>query len=66
MKFSVPRHRNPFDNPLLAFVVHVVALGIACAAGYFALLEVSWMPLVVGFGLIGLMEATWLYFRLRR
>ncbi|MGJ7501126.1 hypothetical protein ACSFBF_12270 [Variovorax sp. ZT5P49] len=66
MKFSTPRRRNPFDNPLIAFVTHIAALGIACAAGYFSLREGTWVPLIAGLGFVTLMEAAWLYYRLRR
>lgn len=66
MKFSTPHRWNPFDNPLVAFLTHVAAVCIACAAGYFSLREATWLPLIVGAGAIALMEAAWLYFRLRR
>lgn len=66
MKFRTPRRRNPFDNPVAAFLVHVAAVCISCAAGYFSLREATWLPLIVGAGATTLMEAAWLYFRLRR
>jgi hypothetical protein len=65
MKFSTPRRRNPFDKPLVAFLTHVTALCIACTAGYFSTREATWLPLIVGSGVITVMEAAWLYFRFR-
>jgi hypothetical protein len=66
MKFSTSRRGNPFDHPLIAFATHVAALCIACAAGYFSLRDATWLPLIVGAGVIPLMDAAWLNFRLRR
>lgn len=66
MKFATPRRKNPFDNPVVAFLTHIVALCIGCAAAYFSMRESTWLPLIVGAGVITAMEAIWLYFRLRR
>ena len=66
MKFAPDRRANPFDNPFLAWLVHVMATGAACISGYYSLVEGTFVPLIYGAAVVLAMEALWLYFRLRR
>jgi hypothetical protein len=66
VKFTSTRHSNPFDNPLLALLVHVVVAGVACVAAYYSLTKGTLVPLYFGGGAILALEALWLYLRLRR
>ncbi len=65
MKFRVSQRRNPFDNPLLALLLHAIAVGGMCVAVYLALIESTLLPIFVGFAVLTILEALWLYFRLR-
>jgi hypothetical protein len=66
MTFQTPRRSDPFENPLVQMLLHLIALGVAAASIYFALLQGTWTPIVVGFVVIATVEAVWLYFKLRR
>jgi hypothetical protein len=66
VKFMLARRRNPFDNPFLAWLVHVVVAGAACAAVYYSLAEGTLVPLYIGGAFVLSLEAVWLYYRLRR
>jgi hypothetical protein len=66
VKFVLARRRNPFDNPFLAWLVHVLVAGVACAAVYYSLTEGALVPLYIGGALVLTLEALWLYYRLRR
>lgn len=66
MKFSKPRRRNPFDNPFIAMVLHLIVMVIMLAAGYLSIQNSSFWPLGVGFVVMTLLEAVWLYFKLRK
>jgi len=66
MKFAPDRRPNPFDNPLLAWVLHVVVAGVACVSAYYSLAGGTVVPLAYGIAAVSVMEAVWLYFRLRR
>jgi hypothetical protein len=66
MKFASDRRVNPFDNPFLAWLVHVVVAAVACISGYYSLVEGTFVPLAYGAAAVFAMEALWLYFRLRR
>lgn len=66
MKFRRDRRQNPFENPFLAWIVHVVVAGVACASVYYSLVEGALVPLAYGAAAVIAMEAVWLYFRLRR
>ncbi len=65
VKFAATRRNNPFDNPLLAWFVHVLTAGLACVAVYYSLVEGTLVPLCIGGGAILFLEGIWLYFRLR-
>jgi hypothetical protein len=47
-------------------LLHLIALGVAAASIYFALLQGTWTPIAVGFLVIAAVEGVWLYFKLRR
>jgi hypothetical protein len=66
MKFSSNRRANPFDNPFLAWALHVMVAGVACISGYYSLVMGTFVPLAFGAVVILAIEAVWLYFRLRR
>jgi|HubBroStandDraft_3_1064219.scaffolds.fasta_scaffold550808_2 hypothetical protein len=66
MTFQVPRRSNPFENPLVQMLLHLIALGVAVASIYLALLQGTWTPIAVGFLVIATLEGVWLYFKLRR
>lgn len=66
MKFAPARRRNPFDNALLAWLVHVLTACGACISVYYALIAGTLVPLYIGGAAISMLEALWLYFRLRR
>jgi hypothetical protein len=66
MKSSVPRRPNPFDNPLLRFLLHGSASCVIFVSIYFAMTAHHWTPLIVGAGIIAILEGFWIYFLLRR
>lgn len=66
MKFQTPRRPNPFDDPLLAFLIHGFVTCVIVGSIYFAITAHHWMPLIVGFGIITILEGFWIYFLLRR
>lgn len=66
MKFLPPRRRNPFDNVFLGLLLHGTAISGMFLALYFALANGTLVPLYIGFAVLTLLEAMWLYFRLRR
>lgn len=66
MKFGSTRPRNPFDNVLLAWLLHVTVAGGACLAVYFSLTKGTLVPLYICAAATTALEGVWLYFRLRR
>jgi hypothetical protein len=66
MTIQTPRRSNHFQNPLVQMLLHLIALGVAAASIYFALLQGTWVPIAVGFVVIATVEAVLLYFKLRR
>ncbi len=60
------RARSPFDNPLLAGLVHVVTAVTVCGAVYFSLTESTLWPLYAAGMFVSMLEGLWIYFRLRR
>jgi hypothetical protein len=66
MNIQVSRRPNPFDNPLLRFLLHGAASCVILGSIYFAITAHHWMPLVVGFCIIIVLEGFWIYFLLRR
>lgn len=66
MKLKPACSPNPFDNILLAWLLHVTVTCGACLAVYFSLTEGSLVPLYIGLAVITALEGVWLYYRLRR
>jgi hypothetical protein len=66
MTFRTRRQSNPFENPLVQMLLHLIALGVAAASIYLAMLRGSWTPLAIGFLVIAVVESVWLYFKIRR
>ena len=66
MKFALVRRNNPFNNPFLAWIVHVLVIIVACTAVYYFLAEDTVVPLFFGAAAILVIESIWLYFHFRR
>ena len=66
MKFATPRRANPFDNPLVSGLVHVVATVAVGLGFYFSVQRYALMPLCLGAAILAALEGTWWYFLLRR
>lgn len=66
MKFSKRRPPNPFDNPFIAMGLHLVVMVMMLAAGYLSIQHSSFWPLFIGFIVMTVLEAVWLYFKLRK
>ncbi len=66
MKFRQTRTPNPFDNPFIAALLHLVVMVILLIASYFSIMQSSFLPLGLGFVLMTVLEGIWLYFRLRK
>jgi hypothetical protein len=56
---------DPFKNPLVQMLLHLIGLGIAGVSVYFALLKGTWKPIAAGLVVVALVEGICLYFKLR-
>lgn len=66
MNFLSPRRANPFDNVVLALLLHAAATGGMFLALFMAIAKNTFTPLYLGFAVLAVLEGFWLYFRLRR
>ena len=66
IRFRPLQRKNPFENPLLAFLTHGLATGAAGPALYFSLSEGTLFPLYLAGAFISILEGMWLYYTLRR
>jgi hypothetical protein len=66
MKIQAPRRPNPFDSPLLRILLHGFASCVILGSIYFAITTQQWVPVIVGFGVITILESVWIYFLIRR
>jgi hypothetical protein len=65
LKFTPNRRPNPLDNPVLAWILHVIVASVACVSTYYSLVEDTFIPAACGIAVVAVMEAGWLYFRFR-
>ena len=66
VRFSRPRRSNPFDNPLVAVLLHALVMVAVIVSIGVLLVEGTFVPLVIVAVLTLVIEAAWLYFRLRK
>jgi uncharacterized membrane protein len=66
VKFTPNRRLSPVDNPVLTWALHVVVVGVSSVSAYYSLIGATFVPAACGIAVVSVMEAGWLYFRLRR